>query len=728
VQDGQPAATIVCHNEAAEGGRRPFSTKNAADTLQEWVKLMSGAELPIARQAPAQGAHIYIGQAASLAGLKLADIKSPSNEGLRARCDGKHVYIAGQTTVATYRAVARFLEREFGCRWFADRDWARVYPTRKTLKVLKGEFTETPGFLYRRIWGAEGAFRNAQWNTWNGHGGVGIPMGHSWGFLTKKDFEDHPDWFRMDENGKRVYGHWPNLGNPGLRKRFIQWALEASKDGTASISLSPPDDHRVDYSPEAQKYDDPNSIEPSSGRVSMTNRFMGIANEVAWKIYKRGKKARIGFYAYSDYTLPPTDPKLSKLCPNICIWVAPIRFSRYHPIGHPYSSSRQLLKQIIDGWSERASMLGYRTYNFNLAEVMTPYSKITTWSHDLPYLHGKGCVGISLESFNTWEINGPHLYLSIRLSYDPRLDPWEIMADYWDKFYGPAAEHMESYWMEVDSAFVNLRSQSGSIHALPHVYTPERLQKLKALLDQASAAVKGRPAYEYRVNLARRGLERAFFYRKWYDSISRGDLKAAGETLKNWYAYVQESIKLGHTNVKYSKSYISRFVGKNTWRAWGAVFPKNAPPNRIIAVLPDEWKYSTQDDIEESGIKGDPYDVALDGSKWRTVKTYTNTLNGQGFPEYFGSMWYRLTHKAPKSSPKLSMFFVKADRKVTLYINGKQVNETEQEAFYGTEIDVTGHLRPGKENQITVQVRHIPLPELFLGGIVQPVYLIEKAK
>lgn len=52
----------------------------------------------------------------------------------------------------------------------------------------------------------------------------------------------------------------------------------------------------------------------------------------------------------------------------------------------------------------------------------------------------------------------------------------------------------------------------------------------------------------------------------------------------------------------------------------------------------------------------------------------------------------------------------------------------EQEAFYGTEIDVTGHLKPGAENQITVQVRHIPLPELFLGGIVQPVYLIEKAE
>ena len=75
-------------------------------------------------------------------------------------------------------------------------------------------------------------------------------------------------------------------------------------------------------------------------------------------------------------------------------------------------------------------MIGWRTYNYNLAEVMTPYSRISILAYDLPYLYKLGCVGISLESFNSWELYAPHLYLSIRLSYDPGLDPWKIMADY----------------------------------------------------------------------------------------------------------------------------------------------------------------------------------------------------------------------------------------------------------------------------------------------------------
>ena len=128
-------------------------------------------------------------------------------------------------------------------------------------------------------------------------------------------------------------------------------------------------------------------------------------------------------------------------------------------------------------------------------------AKITTWSHDLPYLHGLGCVGISLESFNTWELYAPHLYLSIRLSYDPRQDPWEIMADYWDKAYGPAAETMAKYWMAVDAAFVNLKTETGSTHALHHVYTPERLRTLDGWVRDAEKLVgSGTDNQQYRVD------------------------------------------------------------------------------------------------------------------------------------------------------------------------------------------------------------------------------------
>ncbi|NQT94324.1 MAG: DUF4838 domain-containing protein [Lentisphaerae bacterium] len=723
VENGQPAATIVAEPVPGRYAIQP------AKVLQEWVKLMSGAELPIATDDPGAGVRIYVGKTAEAAGLKLSDIESRSGEGLRVKCDGKNIYIAGQCNQATVRAVGRFLEEEFGCRWFADPDWGRHYPEAKTLKVRKGEFAETPGSIYRRIWGAEGAFRNQTWLAWAGDGGNAVPMAHSWGFLTKEDFEKHPDWFRLDATGKRVNGPWYNIGHPEVRKRFMEWALKASDNGHRAISFSPPDDHREDFSPESRAYDNPNVIEKSTGRISATDRFLSPVNEAANRLYKLDPKPIHGFYAYSDYTLPPTRPELQTLAPNLSIWIAPIRFSRYHPLGHPNSSTTQLLKEIVDVWSKTGAKIGWRGYNPNLAESLTPFSRITEWAYDMPYLHQKGAIGFSLETINAWEINGPHIYLSIRLAYDPRLDPWAIMADYWDKAYGPAAEAMEKYWMEVDAATIGLKTETGSRHALHHVYTPERLKQLDGLMTEAERLVKtgGTENQRERVDVSRRGLTRAFFWRKWYDAMNGGDLETAKKIYDEWYAFVWETRQKGHGNA-YEEKYLRRFVGNNILSAYKVAHPTNAPAGRVVAVLPDLWKTATSNEIVDLGIKGNPWDVAYDDSGWKTIKTYTDTRNAQGLPEYFGTMWYRVNLKAPKSSKNLHLQFLKADRYVTLYINGKQVNAKEQEGFYGTGVDVTGHLKPRKDNQITVMIRHLVPTELFLGGLVDPVYVIEKGK
>jgi hypothetical protein len=728
VDNGQPVAVIVADGADLKSGQ----------LLQEWVKLMSGAELPVTNQPAAKGVNLYVGQSAVDAGLKLDDIKSRSREGLRVKCDGKNVFIAGQNDTATFRAVGRFLEEEFGCRFFDYTKAGRVYPESKTLTVLAAEFSEAPGFMYRTVWGAEGAFGNyagysgaGAWRYWNGEGGVGIPMSHSWGgVVPESEFEKHPEWFRMDENGQRVKGPWPNLGHPEVRKRFIQWAVTSSSNGLKAVSFSPPDDHREDFSPEAKRYDNLDVIDPTSGRVSMTDRFMGLVNEAAKELLRLNPNAPLsGFYAYSDYTLPPTRPELQKLAPNICVWIAPIRYTRFHPIGHPASSSAQELKKVIDGWSERAASMGLRTYNYNLADLQVPFSKISTWAHDLPYLYKRGFVGANFESFDEWEIYGPHTYLQMRLAYDPGLDPWEIMADYWDKSYGPAAEVMEKYWLDIDAAFITLRTDTGSTHSHHRVYTPERLAALDALLKEAEGLVKGRATLEGRVALARRGLTRAQYWRKWYDAVNRGDIDGTSKIFDEWSQFVDASIKMRHAN-KYANTYLQRFIGNNTWSAWLHLHPKdtNAAPAKLVGVLPDEWKTATRDEIDKSGVKGSPFDEKYDDSNWKTIKTFTDTRNAQGLPEYFGEMWYRVTYKAPKLSPKALLHFQKADRKVTVYINGKQVNAEEAEAFRGVGIDISGHLKPGAENQITVMVRHIPLPEMYLGGLVGPVYLLEKSE
>jgi hypothetical protein len=65
------------------------------------------------------------------------------------------------------------------------------------------------------------------------------------------------------------------------------------------------------------------------------------------------------------------------------------------------------LAEVIDGWAAATGHIAYRTYNYNLAECLVPFSKLSVWKHDIPYLKEKGCIGINLESLVNWEIYGP---------------------------------------------------------------------------------------------------------------------------------------------------------------------------------------------------------------------------------------------------------------------------------------------------------------------------------
>ncbi len=154
--NGQPVAAIVADaSEAllAKGNKKreaanDTSEAGAAALLAEWIKKITGANLPIAREAKEGVPAIYLGKAAVRAGLKLDDIESPSHEAVRIVADSKRVLIAGQNDAATVKAVCRFLE-ELGCRWFMDGPLGEVYPHTPTLTVGKISITEKPGLIGR---------------------------------------------------------------------------------------------------------------------------------------------------------------------------------------------------------------------------------------------------------------------------------------------------------------------------------------------------------------------------------------------------------------------------------------------------------------------------------------------------------------------------------------------------------------------------------------------------
>src|SRR5207244_6544121 len=129
-------------------------------------------------------------------------------------------------------------------------------------------------------------------------------------------------------------------------------------------------------------------------------------------------------------------------------------------------TSRKQQLEMIDGWAKVAHRLGYYNYMYNLADATLPMFKYTPCKEEFPYLAKKGLSFMPIEVLSNWYIYGPQIYLSLRMAYDPKLDPVAVMEDYYAKFYGPAAPHMKAYWTTIDEAMARLNNHTGGLCGL----------------------------------------------------------------------------------------------------------------------------------------------------------------------------------------------------------------------------------------------------------------------
>jgi hypothetical protein len=424
--------------------------------------------------------------------------------------------------------------------------------------------------------------------------------------------------------------------------------------------------------------------------------------------------------------------------------IAPIRYCRLHPLGHPGCATREQQVTMIDGWAGVASRLGYYNCMYNLADGTLPFFKFSACQKEFPYLADKGLSYMTIEVLSNWHIYGPQIYLSLRLAYDPHADAAAIMEDYWQKFYGPeAAPHIKAYWMGLDAAQQRLSTHAGSFFGLAQMYTPEFLAECEGRLAQAAAAAQGQAVYEQRVALHAEGLRSARAYRTICDAMQRGDFAAALREYDQTIQRLQAVIASGGANREYGTAYLERFLSKTVRQGAEAT----APPNRVLQVLPDRWRFSL--DESDTGNEQGFHRTDLDDAAWPLVATHSTTLDTQGYDKYT-VLWYRTRFDVPGKHDRLTLFFGEVDGASEVYVNGQKIPVPEPapsatkpaaapapgvkppreglaKARTPFEVDVTAAVRPG-ENVLAVRVDHSKMTELALGGIIRPVLLIAKPK
>ncbi len=734
VRDGRPAAVIVAAAEAAPAAKtdakgRP-KARNDAEGCEElavrilidWVRKITDADLPVVAKAEVDRPALYVGRAAIAAGLKLDDIESPSREGLRVAVDEHRALIAGQNDTATVKAVCRFLE-QLGCRYFMEGPIGEVYPRKRDLSVSKLSLAEKPGLRYRNPKGP--SWRGGYWKLWNGAGGDAINHAHAWGrYIPKGLFADHPEYFAMDREGRRKEGDWLCTSNPELRALFAREVIAAVEAGTRNPSISPPDGRGYCRCPVCLAQDDPKVVEPSSGAVSVSRRYADFFDDVARRVAKVHPESVLSFYCYADYTQPPALGR--RLSTNLCAVIAPIRYCRLHPLGHAGCPSRMQQVEMVEGWAREAARLGYYNYTYNLADATLPFFKFTAFRKELPWLADRGLDMMTLEVLSNWHIYGPQVYLGLRLAYDPRADAAAIMKDYWIRFYGPGpAPHMEAYWMGIDRALLAYPGHAGGFYGLQEIYTPALAAECRAHLERAAAAARSDPRHAERVALHAAGFESATDYLAVCAAMDRGAFGEALTLYEELMKRLRGLVAKGWANPEYGTSYLERFLGENLRAAAAAT----APPARVRAVLPDEWRMAF--DPDDQGVTNRYGGSDFDDAAWTAVRTRSQSLSAQGLSRT-EIMWFRTRFEAPDTRGRLAMLFVEVDGLADVFVNGRRLDAADPGGSTSAprrratfEVDVTPAVRPGA-NTLAVRVDNRQMSELFLGGLVRPVVLVER--
>ena len=620
--------------------------------------------------------------------------------------------MAGETPDSTFYASSHFLET-LGCRWFFSNPIGTVIPTRKTIAVDALAIEEMPDFLMRRMWGPN--WRDQSWQLHNRTGGLSLPTGHDWAHVPAATYAaEHPEYYALRGEERRP-GNWLCTANPDVGRIFAESIVEEVKGkGAVGVSVSPPDGRGYCQCDACTALDDAQYTEPSSGHVCISDRYQRFYNAVGRTVLEANPEAILNYYAYADYSRPPKHVRDSP--PNLCAWVAPIRYCRLHSLASPICEPRQRLRRDVGEWQEAVSKLGWREYNYNLAELIAPFSKVSIWREDLPYLHRAGCIGVSIECLFHWHIYGPHTYLAARLMWDADADVDAIMDDFYTTFCGAAAPHVKAYWDRIDAAYRETDIHVGSFYGLHVVWTPELVAACEADMAKAAAAADS-DVVKQRVEMFRMGLENIKYYLALREATSRTDFVAAKDIYDTWLAHMDDvHARKIHRIGEYKQGYVPRFLGKPVLEGYARV----TGGNRKVVQLPDEWMFRHDPEGKGQERGWDGAEVADEG--WQRVRTHSATLAEQGVEEVLTWMWYRTEFELPAVAERQALFlwFAEIDGLSTaVFVNGQAVGETtmKRKPF---EFDVSAHVRKGR-NIVAVRIDHSSISELSLGGIIKPV-------
>jgi len=720
---GEVDAHTISYATSPEAQRRRLRV--SVNDLAHYLEVMSGAKVPVVTDLGAKPAAgivpIYIGDRA-VAVFGPVGRSYVFKQAFRVVVSKNGVGLLGESDLATSYAIYEVLDR-LGCRWFMPSEMGEVIPTLKTIALKEMDFKSAPGTYSRNIWYADDAYRRR-----NRLGGLCLASGDALeNYITAEQRKEHPEW-RATVDGKPadVRIKW---SNPAIADAVAD-AIIRQQDGLPSLtcSISPCDGLGFDNSPEDRALDT-GDIDETFGEVSITDRLMVISNRIAKRVNTKYPDLTFGLLAYANYLRPPVRESID---PHIVPHIAPITYTRAHPMSDDRVPGNKQLRYSVEGWAKICPATAYWFYGWFLAEPVAPNPMLTKWGHDVPYVLRQGnCKYWQPETQATFDTTLHALYMSSRLAFNPDLKPDDVYKEINEKFYGHAAKQMTAYWNYVDHVWVDIDEYSGCGFGHLRRWTPEKLQRSRQLMNAALAAAKTQPE-KFRVGLASDslGLFEAFMKLR-YDQADGRFTNLASEA-EAWHTQVNAlatkyKAQFTFTYMPYgagsllSEGYFSWFY-ETTYKDASRI----ARDCTILTPAPlRQFKWIA--DPEKAGEAAGYAAPDFDDTSWKTTDPCVETWSALGLHNYFGSVWYRagVTLPAIPAGKKVYLWLGSTDGSARVFVNGKHVpyGEAAEANGYCTpfSFDITAAVKSGAENRIAILCTRATLNELGTGGLLGPV-------
>ncbi|MCA1808151.1 MAG: DUF4838 domain-containing protein [Lentisphaerae bacterium] len=398
------------------------------------------------------------------------------------------VRLKARTVQGLFHAVYYFLETAAGVRWLWPGPGGEVAPRLQTVSVPAGIVRRSPDFSWRalQVGGAMYAYKGggvdlvttrhallrlpasyqAEFGLWcrrNRFGGVKVMDGHRWCEIAPPEIygKSEPDLYAL-VNGRRdnifrngKHDNQPCLSNPRVAELMADYACAqfeadpgldvcsiALNDGKAGCECSECRKRVVSRHDESH-FDRITNEFSKTGRSVITKSVSDLvyrnANQAMRKVARRHPGKKLLVLLYSSFRNAPAREVLDpRIVGQLCM------------MGNSFWN-RNILKsekRLLDSLSGKVRTLGIYEYYANGVWPELPRLFPELIASTVNMYYRAGARYFASQPSMGFAVNGLNYYLLGRLLWDRSVSVDQVIKDYCLRGFGPAAGHIERYFLE----------------------------------------------------------------------------------------------------------------------------------------------------------------------------------------------------------------------------------------------------------------------------------------